>query len=66
MIRLDKNQGYNIVMDMLEHVEAIELLEEIIQGMSSDELSNIIDELDRYVFNRHYSELLETEPDVFD
>ena len=66
MMRLDKNQGYNIVMDMLEQVGAVELLDEIIQSLSSDELSEIIDHLDGHLFERHYSELLEDEPDVFD
>ncbi len=66
MIRIDKNQGYNIVMDMLEQVGAVELLDEVIQSLNSDELSEIIDHLDSHVFERHYSELLEAEPDVFD
>ena len=65
-MNLDKNQGTNIILDMLEQVGAIELLEEIIQGMSSDELSSLVDHLDRYIFDRHYFELLEDEPDVFD
>ena len=65
-MRLTKNQGTNIVFDMLEQVGAVELLEEIIQGMSSDELNEVIEYLDGYLFNNHYSELLEDEPDVFD
>ena len=66
MMKLDKNQGYNIVMDMLEQVGAVELLNEVIQSLNSDELSEIVDHLDRYIFERHYSDLLEDEPDVFD
>ena len=66
MMRLDKNQGANIILDMLEQIGAVELLEEIVQSLSSDELNEIIDHLDGYLFDRHYSELLEAEPDVFD
>ena len=46
MMRLNKNQGYNIAMDMLEQVGAVELLDEVIQSLNSDELSEIIDHLD--------------------
>jgi hypothetical protein len=66
MIRLDKNQGTNIILDMLEQVGAVELLEEIVQSLSSDELSEIVDHIDAHLFERHYSGLLEDEPDVFD
>lgn len=66
MMKLDKNQGYNIVMDMLEQIGAVELLDEVIQSLNSDELSEIVDHLDGHIFERHYSDLLEDEPDVFD
>lgn len=66
MMSLDKNQGTNIIMDMLEQVGAVELLQEIIQGMSSDELTKTIDELDRYVFDRHYAETLVEDECAFD
>lgn len=65
-MKLDKNQGYNIIMDMLEGVGAVELLDEIVQGMSSDELSETVEHLDSHLFDGHYQSLLEVEPDVFD
>ena len=61
MMRLDKNQGANIILDMLEQVGAIELLDEVIQSLNSDELSEMIDHLDSHLFERHYSELLDEE-----
>ena len=65
-MKLNKNQGTNIVFDMLEQVGAVELLEEIIQGMSSDKLSDWVEYLDDHLFDGHYQSLLEDEPDVFD
>ena len=65
-MKLNKNQGTNIVFDMLEQVGAVELLEEIIQGMNSDELSDWVEYLDDHLFGGHYQSLLEDEPDVFD
>jgi len=65
-MKLNKNQGYNIIMDMLEGVGAVELLNEIVQGMSSDELSETVEHLDSYLFDGHYRELLMEEEDVFD
>jgi hypothetical protein len=65
-MKLNKNQGYNIIMDMLEGVGAVELLDEIIQGMSSDELSETVEHLDSHLFDGHYRELLIEEEDVFD
>jgi hypothetical protein len=53
-------------MDMLEGVGAVELLDEIIQGMSSDELSETVEHLDSHLFDGHYRELLIEEEDVFD
>lgn len=66
MERLNKNQGTNIIFDMLEQIEALKLLEEIINGMSSDELSDWVEHLDDHLFDGHYQSLLEDEPDVFD
>lgn len=65
-MKLNKNQGYNIVMNMLEQVGAVELLEEVIRSLNSDELSELIDHLDSYLFEKHYSEILDEEPDAFD
>lgn len=66
MMRLNKRQGYNIAMDMLEQVGAVELLDEVIQSLNSDELSEMIDHLDSHLFDSHYSEILDEESDVFD
>lgn len=66
MMRLNKNQGYNIAMDMLGKVGAVELLDEVIQSLNSDELSEIIDHLDSHLFEGHYSEILDEESDAFD
>lgn len=66
MMRLNKNQGYNIAMDMLGKVGAIELLDEAIQSLNSDELSEMIDHLDSHLFEKRYSEILDEEPDAFD
>lgn len=65
-MRLNKRQGYNIAMDMLEQVGAVELLDEVIQSLNSDELSEMIDHLDSHLFDSHYSEILDEESDVFD
>ena len=65
-MRLNKNQGYNIAMDMLGKVGAVELLDEVIQSLNSDELSEIIDHLDSHLFEGHYSEILDEESDAFD
>lgn len=64
-IKVNKNQGTNIILDMLEQVGAVELLEEMVQQMSSDELSEVIDGLDQYLFDNHYQEALEEEPDAW-
>ena len=66
MMRLNKNQGYNIVMNMLGEIGAIELLDEVIQSLNSDELSEMIDHLDSYLFEQRYSEILDEDPDAFD
>lgn len=66
MIRVNKNQGYNIVMDMLEQVGAVELLEEMIAQMSGDELSKVVSGLDQYMFENHYSEILDEDDEAFD
>ena len=66
MMRLNKNQGYNIVMNMLGEIGAIELLDEVIQSLNSDELSEMIDHLDSYLFEQRYSEILDEDPDTFD
>lgn len=66
MERLNKNQGYNIIMDMLEQVGAIGLLEEMASAMSDSELSEWIEHLDDHLFDGHYQSLLKDEPDVFD
>ena len=64
-VKVNKNQGTNIILDMLEQVGAVELLEEIVQQMSSDELSQVIDGLDQYLFDNYYQEALEEEPDAW-
>jgi len=64
-MKLNKNQGTNIVFDMLEQVGAVELLEEIIQGMSSDELSETVEHLDTHLFDNHYNKKLNKNPNLF-
>lgn len=66
MIRVNKNQGTNIMMDMLEQVGAVELLNEMISQMSSDELSEVVGGLDQYVFDNHYSGILDEDDEAFD
>lgn len=65
MIRVDKNQGTNILMDMLEQVGAVELLNEMVSQMSSDELSEVVGGLDQYVFEKHYSGILDENEEAF-
>jgi hypothetical protein len=64
-MKLNKNQGTNIVFDMLEQVGAVELLEEIIQGMSSDKLNETVKHLDTHLFDNHYNEKLNKNPNLF-
>ena len=55
---LDKDQGVNILAQMVEQVGIEVILEELIQGMSSDELTENIKHLDRHLFANHFSEIL--------
>ena len=65
-MRLDKNQGANIIAQMIEQAGVTMILEELIQGMSSDELTENIKHLDRHLFANHYSEVLDDNDDAFD
>lgn len=66
MIKVNKNQGTNIILDMLEQVGAVELIEEMVQQMSSNELSEVIDGLDQYLFDNRYQESLNENPNRFE
>ena len=63
---LDKNQGANVIADMVEQAGVTMILEELIAGMSSDELTETITHLDRHLFANHYSEVLDEDEDAFD
>lgn len=65
-MRLDKNQGANIIAQMIEQAGVTMILEELIAGMSSDELTENIKHLDRHLFANHYSEVLDDNDDAFD
>ena len=63
---LDKDQGVNIITQMVEQVGIELILEELIQGMSSDELTENVKHLDRHLFTNHFSEILDDCDSAFD
>ena len=63
---LDKDQGVNIIAQMVEQVGVEAILEELIQGMSSDELTENVKHLDRHLFTNHFSEILADCDSAFD
>tara|TARA_R110000803_G_C11809305_1_gene300439 strand:- start:333 stop:533 length:201 start_codon:yes stop_codon:yes gene_type:complete len=63
---LDKDQGVNIITQMVEQVGIELILEELIQGMSSDELTENVKHLDRHLFANHFSEILDDCDSAFD
>ena len=59
MINVDKSTAFDILHAMIEQIGAVAILEELSQQLSGDELCDIISGLDEYLFDGHYTELID-------
>jgi hypothetical protein len=59
MIKVDKSTAFDILNAMIEQIGAVAILEELSQQLSGDELCGIVSGLDEYLFDGHYTELID-------
>jgi len=59
MINVDKNTAFDILHAMIEQVGTDVILEELVQQLSGDELCDVVSGLDEYLFDGHYTELID-------
>lgn len=58
MIKVDKYTALDILSEMVEQVGTVAILEELSQQLDRDELCNIVSGLDDYLFDGHYTNLI--------
>jgi len=51
---MSKTELHNILFEMVEHVDVGVILDELIAGMSIDELRENVEHLDRHLFENHF------------
>jgi len=54
MTMMSKTELHNILFEMVEHVDVGVILDELIAGMSIDELRENVEHLDRHLFENHF------------
>ncbi len=59
MINVDKSTAFDILHAMIEQVGTDVILEELTQQMGTSELCDVISGLDDYLFDSHYTELVD-------
>ena len=51
---MNKTELHDILFEMVEHTSVGEIMDEIIAGMSSDELQETVKHLDQHLFANHF------------
>ena len=51
---MSKVELHNILSEMVEHAGVNLILEELVAGMSTDELKENVEHLDRHLFENHF------------
>lgn len=53
---INRDQCHNIIHDMIEQVGIYKLFDEMICQMSTDQLNDMVNGLNQYMFDNHYAQ----------
>lgn len=51
---MSRNELFDVLNEMIEHVGVEEILDELTQAMSTDELKENVEHLDQHLFENHF------------